>query len=266
MDRITTLQVLLVVTFRPEFNAPWVGQSHVTSLTLNRLGDREAAAIIARLVENKELPAAVMAEIVERSDGIPLFVEEMTKAVLEAESEGAARRTAATGPSLAQAVPASLHASLMARLDRLGPAAKQVAQTGAAIGREFSYELLGAVAGRNERDLQNELARLVTSELVFQRGAPPESVYTFKHALVQDAAYSTLLRSDRQQLHARVAEVVERRFPERVAREPELLAHHLTEARQIERAIGYWLKAGERAAERSANLEAIRHLTRGWKH
>ena len=151
----------------------------------------------------------------------------------------------------------------MARLDRLGPAAKHVAQTGAAIGREFSYELLGAVADRNERELQNDLARLVTSELVFQRGAPPESVYTFKHALVQDAAYSTLLRSDRQQLHARIAEVVEGRFPERVAREPELLAHHLTEARQIERAIGYWLKAGERAAERSANLEAIRHLTRG---
>jgi len=151
----------------------------------------------------------------------------------------------------------------MARLDRLGPAAKQVAQTGAAIGREFSYELLGAVAGRCARELQEELARLVTAELVFQRGVPPESVYTFKHALVQDAAYTTLLRSDRQQLHTRIAEVVEERFPERVAREPELLAHHFMQARLIERAIGYWLKAGERATERSANLEAIRHLTRG---
>ncbi len=145
VERIATLDALLVVTFRPEFNAPWVGQSHVTSLTLNRLGERETAAIIAQLVENKELPADVMAEIVERADGIPLFVEEMTKAVLEAESEGATQRTAVTVPSLAHAVPASLHASLMARLDRLGPA-KEVAQIGAAIGREFSHALLASVA------------------------------------------------------------------------------------------------------------------------
>jgi predicted ATPase len=180
---------------------------------------------------------------------------------LEARAGGGNAEGALAGASRsALALPATLHASLLARLDRLGPAAKQVAQTGAAIGREFSYELVGAVAGRNERELQNELARLVTSELLLQSGAPPGSVYTFKHALVQDAAYSTLLHSDRQQLHARIAEVVERRFPER---EPELLAHHLTEARQSERAISYWLKAGERAAERSANLEAIRHLTRG---
>ena len=152
VDRIKTLPALLIVTFRPEFNAPWVGQSHVTSLTLNRLGEREAAAIIARLVGNKALPADVMAEIVERTDGIPLFVEEMTKAVLEAESEGAARRTVAAVPSPALAVPASLHASLMARLDRLGPA-KEVAQIGAAIGREFSHALLASVARKPEAEL-----------------------------------------------------------------------------------------------------------------
>ena len=152
VDRIKTLPVLLIVTFRPEFNAPWVGQSHVTSLTLNRLGEREAAAIIARLVGNKALPADVLAEIVERTDGIPLFVEEMTKAVLEAESEGAARRTVAAVPSPALAVPASLHASLMARLDRLGPA-KEVAQIGAAIGREFSHALLAAVVRKPEAEL-----------------------------------------------------------------------------------------------------------------
>jgi len=177
VDRIATLHVLLVVTFRPEFNAPWVGQSHVTSLTLNRLGEREAAAIIARLVENKELPAAVMAEIVERSDGIPLFVEEMTKAVLEAESEGAARRTAATGPSLAQAVPASLHASLMARLDRLGPA-KEVAQIGAAIGREFSHALLASVALQTGAELELALDRLIQAGLLFRQGTP--SAFIFK--------------------------------------------------------------------------------------
>src|SRR6202035_2632500 len=156
VDRIKTLPALLIVTFRPEFNAPWVGQPHVTSLTLNRLGEREAAAIIARLVENKELPADVMAEIVERTDGIPLFVEEMTKAVLEAESEDVARHTVAAVPSPALAVPASLHASLMARLDRLGPA-KEVAQIGAGIGREFSHALLASVVGRLERELQSSL-------------------------------------------------------------------------------------------------------------
>ena len=154
MDRIKTLPVLLVVTFRPEFNAPWAGRSHVTILALNRLGEREAAAIIARIVGNKDLPADVTAEIVERTDGIPLFVEEMTKAVLEAESESEARHTAAAVPSPALAVPASLHASLMARLDRLGPA-KEVAQIGAAIGREFSYALLAAVARRPEAELQS---------------------------------------------------------------------------------------------------------------
>jgi predicted ATPase/class 3 adenylate cyclase len=261
---VANLPMLLLITFRPEFQPPWSGLSHVMMLALSRLGRREGAILVQQVAGNKPLPANTVKEIVTRTDGVPLFVEELTKALLEAAAGKDNAEDALAGTSIsALAVPPTLDASLMARLDRLGPAAKQVAQTGAAIGREFSYELLGAVAGRSERELLEDLARLVTAELAFQRGAPPESVYTFKHALVQDAAYSTLLRSDRQQLHARIAEVMERRFPERVAREPELLAHHFTEARLIERAIGYWLKAGERAAERSANLEAIRHLTRG---
>jgi predicted ATPase/class 3 adenylate cyclase len=262
VDRVAGLPVLLLMTFRPEFQPPWSGQSHVMMLAFSRLGRRQAATLVQRVAGNNALPADTVEEIVTRTDGVPLFIEELTKAVLEAAAGGDKNALAGTSVS-ALALPATLHASLMARLDRLGQAAKQVAQTGAAIGREFSYELLGAVAGRSEGELRGALTRLVTSELVFQRGAPPESVYTFKHALVQDAAYSTLLRSDRQQLHARIAEIVERCFPERVAREPELLAHHFMEAHQIERAIGYWLKAGERAVERSANLEAIRHLTRG---
>jgi predicted ATPase len=264
VDCVASLPMLLLITFRPEFQPPWSGQANVTMLALSRLGQRQGATLAQQVAGNMPLSADTLNEIVRRTDGVPLFVEELTKAVLETRGSNDDFGDALADTAIsARALPATLHASLMARLDRLGPAAKQVAQTGAAIGRECSYELLSAVVDRGERELAGATARLVTSELVFQRGAPPESVYTFKHALVQDAAYSTLLRSDRQQLHARIAEAVERRFPERVAREPERLAHHFTEARQIERAVGYWLKAGERAAERSANLEAIRHLSRG---
>ena len=261
VDRIKTLQALLIVTSRPEFNAPWVGQSHVTSLTLNRLGEREAAAIIARLVENRELPADVMAEIVERTDGIPLFVEEMTKAVLEAESEGAARRMVAAVPSPALAVPASLHASLMARLDRLGPA-KEVAQIGSAIGREFSHVLLALVARKSEAELGSALERLVQAGLLSRQGMPPQASYLFKHALVQDAAYGTLLREPRRALHARIAETLESQFAETAESQPELLAHHCTEAGLIEKAARLWGKAGQQSQARSALAEAAAQLTR----
>ena len=261
VDRIKTLPVLLIVTFRPEFDAPWVGQSHVTSLTLNRLGEREAAAIIARLVGNKELPADVLAEIVERTDGIPLFVEEMTKAVLEAESEGAARRTVAAVPSPALAVPASLHASLMARLDRLGPA-KEVAQIGSAIGREFSHALLASVARKSEAELGSALDRLVQAGLLSRQGVPPQASYLFKHALVQDAAYGTLLREPRRALHARIAEAIESQFAETAESRPEILAHHCTEAGLIEKAAGLWGKAGQRSLDRSALAEAAAQFTR----
>ena len=249
VDRIKTLPVLLIVTFRPEFNAPWAGRSHVTSLALNRLGEREMAAIIARLVGNKELPADVMAEIVERTDGIPLFVEEMTKAVLEAESEG-------------DAVPASLHASLMARLDRLGGPTKEVAQIGAAIGREFSYTVLAAVVAKPEIDLRSALDRLVTAGLLFRQGVPPHASYLFKHALVQDAAYGTLLREPRRALHARIADTLEGQFGELAETQPELLARHCTEAGLLEKAASLWGKAGLRSIERSALVEAVEQLRR----
>ena len=261
VDRIRLLPVLLIVTFRPEFNAPWVGQSQVTSLALNRLGKREAAAIVTRIFANKELPADMLAEIVERTDGIPLFIEETTKAVLEAESEGAARRTVAAVPSSALSVPASLYASLMARLDRLGPA-REVAQIGSAIGREFSHALLAAVALKPEAELESTLDRLIAAGLLFRQGVPPNASYLFKHALVQDAAYGTLLREPRRALHARIAEALESQFAEIAERQPELLARHCTEAGLIEKAAGLWGKAGQRSLERSALAEAADQLTR----
>ena len=226
VDRIKTLPALLIVTFRPEFNAPWTGRSHVTSLALNRLGERETAAIVTLLVGNKELPSDMIAEIVERTDGIPLFVEEMTKAVLEAEDEGVAPRTAAAVPSSTLAVPASLHASLMARLDRLG-AAKEMAQVGAAIGREFSHAVLTAVVRKPEAELVSALDRLISAGLLFRQGVPPHASYLFKHALVQDAAYGTLLREPRRALHARIAETLESQFAEIAENQPEIVGASL---------------------------------------
>ena len=261
VDRIRTLGVLLIVTYRPEFEPPWIGRPHVTALTLNRLGEREIAAMIDRVTGNKPLPASIRQDIIERTDGIPLFVEEMTKAVLEAESEGEARQTAAAVPSSALAVPASLHASLMARLDRLGPA-KEVAQIGAAIGREFSHALLAAVAGKPEAELASALDRLIAAGLLFRQGVPPHATYLFKHALVQDAAYGTLLREPRRALHARIAETLESQFTEIAENQPELLARHCTEAGLIEKAAGLWGKAGQRSLARSALVEAVAQLTR----
>jgi class 3 adenylate cyclase/predicted ATPase len=261
VDRAARLPLLLLVTFRPEFAAPWIGQPHVTALTLNRLARREVEALIDRLVGNKPLPAGIRQDIIERTDGIPLFVEEMTKAVLEAESESAARRTVGAAPSPASPVPASLHASLMARLDRLG-AAKEAAQIGAAIGREFSHGLLAAVARWTEHDLRAALDRLVGAGLLFQQGTPPDARYLFKHALVQDAAYGTLLREPRRALHARIAEALESRFCELVESQPDVLAHHCTEAGQIEKAAGLWGKAGKLSLERSALVEATAQLDR----
>src|SRR6516164_3354883 len=259
VKRIQSLQVLLLITFRPEFKAPWHGQAHVTSLTLNRLPSRDAAAIIAGLVGTNELAADVSAEIVERTDGIPLFVEEMTKAVLEAENEGtAARRTASMVPSHAQAIPASLHASLLARLDRLGEA-KEVAQIGAAVGREFSHALLAAVAQRTETELAPALDRLVEAGLLFRQGLPPDAHYLFKHALVQDVAYDTLLRERRQQLHARIATVLDQEFDVGES-QPELLARHYTLAAMPSEAINHWQHAGDRAVKVSANKEAVTHF------
>ena len=261
VDRIRTLGALLIVTYRPEFEPPWIGRPYVTALTLNRLAEREISAMIDGFVGNKPLPANVRQDIIERTDGIPLFVEEMTKAVLEAESEGEARRTAAVVPSLVLAVPASLHASLMARLDRLGPA-KEVAQIGSAMGREFSHALLAAVARKPEAELSAALDRLIVAGLLFRQGVPPHATYLFKHALVQDAAYGTLLREPRRTLHARIAETLESQFAEIAENQPELLARHCTEAGLIGKAAGLWGKAGQRSLARSALVEAAEQLTR----
>jgi class 3 adenylate cyclase/predicted ATPase len=262
VDRIRTLPVLLVVTFRPEFDPPWIGQPHVTATTMNRLTQREVGAMIDRVVGNKLLPANIRHDIIERSDGIPLFVEEVTKAALEAESESAAGRTIAAVPAPALAVPASLHASLMARLDRLGPA-KEVAQVGAAIGRQFSHTLIASVVRRPEAELGSTLDRLIQAGLLFRQGVPPQATYLFKHALVQDAAYGTLLREPRRALHARIAETLERQFTEIAERQPELVARHCTEAGLTEKAAGLWGKAGLRSLERSALVEATEQLARG---
>ena len=261
VDRIRTHRVLLLVTFRPEFDAPWVGRPYVTALFINRLTERDAGAMIDRIVGNKRLPANIHQDIIERTDGIPLFVEEMTKAVLEAESEGAAEHIAAAVPSSTLAVPASLHASLMARLDRLGPA-KEVAQIGAAIGREFSHALLDAVARKQDAELQSALNRLIEAGLLFRLGGPPHATYLFKHALVRDAAYGSLLRNQRQQLHALITASIETKFPEIVATQPEWLARHCDEAGWHEKATQYWRAAGEQAVRRAANVEAIEHFRR----
>ena len=261
VDRIRPLRVLLLATFRPEFVPPWIGRPHVTSLTINRMAERDVDAIIDGVAGNKPIPESVRKDIIERTDGIPLFVEEMTKAVLEAESEGSAKQLAASVPSPAHAVPASLHASLMARLDRLG-SAKDVAQIGAAIGREFSHALLAAVAGKPGADLGSALDRLIAAGLLFRQGVPPQATYLFKHALVQDAAYGTLLREARRGLHARIAEVLEGQFTEIAKNQPELLARHCTEAGLTEKAAGLWGKAGQRSLERSALVEAVEQLTR----
>ena len=261
LDRLRTLRILLLVTLRPEFQAPWIGRPYVTTLTINRLSEHEAGAMIDRIVGNAPLPASIRKDIIERTDGIPLFVEEMTKAVLEAGSEAAAERTAATVPSPRVAVPASLHASLMARLDRLGPA-KQIAQIGAAIGREFSHALLGAVVREPEAELGASLDRLVDAGLLFRQGVPPHATYLFKHALVQDAAYSTLLREPRRALHARIADTLENQFAEIAENQPELSARHYTEAGLLEKAASLWGKAGLRSLERSALVEAIEQLIR----
>jgi class 3 adenylate cyclase/predicted ATPase len=260
VDRIQALPVLLIVTFRPEFEPPWIGRPYVTVLTVDRLAHRYVDAMIDQVVGDKLLPVSIRRDIIERTDGIPLFVEEMTKAVLETESEDEARRTAASVPSSAPAVPASLHASLMARLDRLDRA-KELAQIGAAIGREFSHSLLAAVVCKPEAELGSGLDRLIQAGLLYRQGVPPRATYLFKHSLIQDAAYGTLLREPRRALHARIAETLESQFAEITENQPELLAGHCIQAGQIEKAALLWGKAGQRSAQRSALVEAIQQIT-----
>jgi predicted ATPase len=261
VSKVASYRMLLIVTFRPEFEPGWIGSAHATGLSLNPLASCEVGALIDHIVGNNVLPVNIRQEIIERTDGIPLFVEEMTKAVLEAECQDGAERTAALVPSPPLAVPVSLHASLMARLDRLGPA-KELAQIGAAIGREFSHSLLAAVACKPEAKLRTALDRLLGAGLVLRQGGRSQSDYFFKHALVRDAAYSTLLREPRRALHAKIAETLESQFAEISENQPELLARHWTEAGQIERAAALWGKAGLRSAQRSALVEAAEQLRR----
>jgi predicted ATPase/class 3 adenylate cyclase len=260
-DRVRALPVLLLVTYRPEFTPGWAHHAHATLLTLNRLGRRQVAAMVKRITGGKPLPDAVLEQITARTDGMPLFVEELTKAVLESglvNDEGDRYGLEGSLPPLA--IPPTLRDSLTARLDRLAPV-KEVAQIGAVIGREFEYELLAVVAPLGEAGLRQAMDQLVEAELVFRRGAPPDATYSFKHALVQDAAYGSLLRSRRRQIHARVAAALEEHFPDRAEAQPELLAHHWMEAGLAEKAIEYRRKAGQRAMARSAMAEAVAQLT-----
>jgi predicted ATPase len=234
----------------------------VTALSLNRLAQHDVDSMIDRVIGNGFIPQSIRQDIIERSDGIPLFVEEITKAVLEAETPDEAARTAAALPSPVVAVPPSLHASLMARLDRLGPA-KEVAQIGAAIGREFSHALLAAVVRKPEAELGSSLDRIIAAGLLFRQGIPPHASYLFKHALVQDAAYGTLLREPRRMLHASIVEALESRFPEIAESQPEVLARHCTEAGQFEKSARHWGQAGQRSLERSALVEAVEQLSCG---
>jgi class 3 adenylate cyclase/predicted ATPase len=261
IERIQRLPVLLLITFRPEFTPPWPSQPHVSVLALSRLGRRDGAALVDRVVGAKALPDEVAAQIVTKTDGVPLFVEELTKTVLESGLlRDAGNRYELSGPLPPLAIPSTLHDSLLARLDRLAPV-KDIAQIGAVLGREFSHALLAAVADGPEMELQAALDQLVAAELVFRRGAPPDVTYSFKHALVQDAAYGTLLKSRRQHLHARIAKALEKQFPETVDSQPELLAHHCTQAGLIEKAVGYWYQAGRQGMARSAMVEAAAQLT-----
>ena len=249
VDQAPTVPMLHVLTFRPVFVPPWPTRSHMTPLTLSRLERLQVEALITHLAGGKALPAEVVQHIVAKTDGVPLFVEELTKMLLESELlREEAEHYALTGPLSTVAIPATLQDSLMARLDRL-PAAKDVAQLGAVLGREFSYDLLHAVSPLDEATLQARLAQLVEAELLYQRGRPPQATYIFKHALIQDAAYASLLRSTRQQYHQRMAQVLAARFPETVEAQPELLAHHYTEAALTEDAVDFWHKAGQQASD-----------------
>jgi len=263
IERLRAARVLLLVNCRPEFEPPWSGRAHVTALRLNRLSRKESADMIVGVAGGKTLPDEVLEQIVARTDGVPLFVEELTKTVLEsdllAEEDGG---YVLNGPLPPLAIPASLQDSLMARLDRLA-SVKEVAQLAAVLGRTFSYELLAGVSPLVGQELEDALIRLEDAELVYRRGVAPDLTYEFKHALIQDAAYQSLLKSKRQQHHARIARLLDEKFPATAESEPELVAHHYTEAGLAEPAIDYWQKAGQRAMQRSANVEAEGHLRKG---
>jgi class 3 adenylate cyclase len=264
IERAQAVPLLVIITFRPEFSPPWIGRPHVTMLTLNRLPRRQRAEMIAHVAGSKGLPKEIADQIVDRTDGVPLFIEELTKTVLESDIVVETGDHYAVKRSVAPlAIPATLYASLLARLDRLA-STREVAQIGAAFGRQFSHKLINAVAAAPQQEIDDALAQLVSAELIFRRGTPPDAEYTFKHALVRDAAYSTLLRSRRQHIHGRIAKVLEREFPELPITQPETLAQHCAEGGLLEEAIAYYLAAAKRATAASSNTEAAHHLTKGF--
>ena len=263
VDQGPTARILTLCTFRPDFRAPWTGRASLTQVTLPRLPRQQATAMADQVAHGKALPPEVRAQIVAKTDGVPLFVEELTKMVLESgllqERE---ERYELSGPLPPLAIPTTLHDSLMARLDRLA-AVKGLAQLGATLGREFSYALLQAVSLWDEDTLHQGLHQLVKAEFLYQRGLPPLATYVFKHALIQEAAYQSLLKRTRQHHHQRIAQVLEAQFPEIVATQPELVAQHYTAAGCAAQAVPYWQQAGAHASDRSAYLEAVSHVTTG---
>jgi hypothetical protein len=263
LDRVEGIRALAIVTHRPEFQPPWIGRTHGTVLSLNRLSRRQSAALVDKLTDSKAVPATILDQIIEKTDGVPLFVEELTKTVLESGMlEEQDNRFVLNGPLRPLAIPSTLHDSLIARLDKLGPV-KELAQTGAAIGREFSHRLLADVSPLSGDQLEQALDQLIDAELVFRRGAPPDMVYVFKHALVRDVAYETLLKNRRVRLHAQILEALEQGFSHLVETEPESLAYHASHAGNDATAVNYWLRAGRKAASSSANVEAVSHLRNG---
>src|SRR5262249_4686289 len=263
IEQIPTNSVLMLLTCRPTFQPSWSHRSYLSEITVSHLSHAQVEQIVTGVTHGKTLPKEVLQQIIAKTDGVPLFIEEMTKAILES-----GQLTAVdgyyelTGSLSTLAIPTTLQDSLMARLDRL-MTGKVIAQLGAPIGRQFSYALPQAVSQLNERTLHEELHRLVEAELVYQRGIPPQATYVFKHALIQDAAAQSLLKSTKQGYHQRIAQVLESQFPETAETQPELLAHHYTEAGLIEQAARYWQRAGENAIQRSAHVEAITHLRQG---
>src|SRR6202521_3382327 len=263
IEQAPTAAMLVVATYRPELSPPWPQRSHLTPITLNRLERPEVETMVGHLAGGRSLPAEVVDHIVAKADGVPLYVEELTKAILGSGGLEARGDAYVLGGSLAQLhIPETLQDSLMARLDR-APRLREVAQLGSVLGREFAYDMISALAGIEEQMLQSGLGQLVVDELLYQRGRPPRSRYLFKHALIQDAAYQSLLKRTRQQYHERAAKLLEDRFPDLAGAQPELVAHHYTEADCPAQAIAYWLRAGAAAASKSANLEAIDQFRRG---
>jgi TOMM system kinase/cyclase fusion protein len=267
LERVAASSILVILTFRPEFNPPWRSQPHLTRIGLSRLGRRQVEEMILKVASGKSLPHDIIEQVAAKTDGVPLFIEELTKALLESgglrEEDGRYIRDVRRSTSLtSMTIPATLSDSLMARLDRLA-SAKDVAQLGAVIGKEFRYDLLRAVSPMDEATLRSELARLIEAELLYFRGEPLQERYSFKHALIRDAAYQSLLLTKRQQYHQHIAEVLEERFAETQELAPEILAHHYTEGRSYDKAINYWHRAGQKNFRRSANAEAISHLTKG---